>query len=538
MPGSEGKRELGGLARSIDALFSTPQPSPEPSEPDGMDVPPADALEVDFAPFDGEVQSEAPAEPEVLAEADAFTEPGAVSEPEVLVERDTLQGAGIFEDVEIVEELEAATESEAVAESGSIGDAEPPTGSRPIVAEPLPFPGELEANEPELEWSEPWPEWSEPELEWSEPEPASDVVSSLDDLQGAPELFSSQEAETSAAAGAGTSEPSAFMEEPTTEEPTAEEFAEAVEALLSGSSGAAEEVERMAEALRERLTLDPLADAVERLLEAAGDPPDETILEAARSIMNPAVASRIVQRMARERDEERLAEYNRMCKHLGLLMANAFRGALTESTDEHARRVYHDALIGMGQESRPVIEGMIEDDNRFLVLSAVAILGEIGGPRAVELVTSALADTDPRVRREALLSLGKLGDEEAGQLVLGSFEDPDHNVRVAAAIAAGELALERGLRPVLAMLAEEDEPDVLISLLGALGQIGDPGAVQAIEKHAVGRLFSKPRTDVRVAAYRALHDIGTPHARQLLDEALSDKDRGVQIVVRDLLKED
>jgi len=254
--------------------------------------------------------------------------------------------------------------------------------------------------------------------------------------------------------------------------------------------------------------------------------------------MNPAVASRLVQRMGRERDEERLAWYTRLCEQLGVIMANAFRGALTDSTDEHARRVFYDTLIAMGDTSRPVIEEMVEDENRFLALNAVAILGEIGGPRAVELVTSALANTDPRVRREALLSLGTLGDEEAGQLVLASLEDPDSNIRLAAAIASGQLRLERALRPMLGMLAEEDDPEHCISLLQALGRIGDPGAVQAIEKHAVGGIFSKPRTDVRVAAYRALHAIGTPHARQLLEQARTDKDRGVQIVVRDLLKDD
>ncbi len=333
-------------------------------------------------------------------------------------------------------------------------------------------------------------------------------------------------------------EPPAASSLPGAEGPDGDELADAVEAFIAGRAGAATEIETLAAALRERLALDPLADAVERLVDAAGDSRDDAMVDMARSIMNPAVASRLVQRMGRERDEERLAGYERLCKQLGVLMANAFRGALTDSTDEHARRVFYDTLIAMGDTSRPVIEEMVEDENRFLVLNAVAILGEIGGPRAVELVTSTLANTDPRVRREALLALGKLGDEEAGQLVLASLDDPDPNIRLAAAIASGQLCLERALRPILGMLGEQDDPEDLISLLQALGKIGDPGAVQAIEKHAVGGIFSKPRTEVRVEAYRALHAIGTPHARQLLEQARTDKDRGVQIVVRDLLKDD
>ena len=57
----------------------------------------------------------------------------------------------------------------------------------------------------------------------------------------------------------------------------------------------------------------------------------------------------------------------------------------------------------------------------------------------------------------------------------------------------------------------------------------------AIEKHAVRELFAKPRTNVRIAAYQALNHIGTPHARRLLNQAVSDKDPEVKRVVKELL---
>jgi HEAT repeat protein len=76
---------------------------------------------------------------------------------------------------------------------------------------------------------------------------------------------------------------------------------------------------------------------------------------------------------------------------------------------------------------------------------------------------------------------------------------------------------------------------VIEELLRALGQIGDPGAVPAIEKRAVGGMFKKPPTDVRVAAYRALALIGTPHAKQLIEDAGNDKDPEVRTVARSLV---
>jgi HEAT repeat protein len=112
------------------------------------------------------------------------------------------------------------------------------------------------------------------------------------------------------------------------------------------------------------------------------------------------------------------------------------------------------------------------------------------------------------------------------------MEDPDPDVRLAAATAAGALEVDRALRPLLAMLEAEANPDRLQSLIRALGALGDPGAVPAIEKHAVRTLFSKPPTEVRVEAYRALHRIGSPHARDLVQQALSDKDVGLRAAVR------
>ena len=216
-------------------------------------------------------------------------------------------------------------------------------------------------------------------------------------------------------------------------------------------------------------------------------------------------------------------------------MAVAIRDDLAESTDRLARRIHFDALIQMGDASRDVIEGMAIDENRFLVRNAIAILGEIGGERAVELVTSALANPDARVRREALLSLAKLGDENVGQLVVGFLDDTDSDVRMAAAVAAGELKVDRALRRLISLLDGSKDPDQCLPLIRSLGQLGDPGAVVSIEKHAVPSLFSKPRADVRINAYRALNAIGTPRARKLLNQAISDKDVEVRAAVKDLL---
>ena len=248
-----------------------------------------------------------------------------------------------------------------------------------------------------------------------------------------------------------------------------------------------------------------------------------------------AEAERLVSELATVRDEERHRELIDACVRSGLPAARAAAKALASTDDRFARRVYVETLIAIGRPCMPVLEGMMEDPRWFVVRSGVAVLGEVGGDEAVGVLTGALARSEPKVRRDALLALAKVGGPDAGQLAYGMLDDPDQTVRVAAAAAAGSLGVARALRPLIAMLAEEDDPDLTVAALHALGLLRDPAAVQAIERHAVGSFLRRPAPDVRIAAYRALRHIGTPRARRLLNQAVDDRDPSVKAEVRRLL---
>lgn len=268
--------------------------------------------------------------------------------------------------------------------------------------------------------------------------------------------------------------------------------------------------------------------------DAPGTPADSSG-EGAPSHQPSDPAARVVAELAVERDEERREELFEACERLGLDAARALASALAATEDRFARSVYLDALIHMGVAGLPVVEEMMDDPRWFVVRNGVAVLGEVGGERAVELLTGALARPEPKVRRDALLALAKRGGSDAGQLAYGMLDDPAAMVRAAAATAVGELGVERAVRPLVQMLGHDDDPDVILSALHSLGRLKDPGAVQAIERHAVGSFLRRPPPDVRIAAYRALLHIGTPRARRLLNQAVDDHDRSVRAEVRRLL---
>lgn len=310
----------------------------------------------------------------------------------------------------------------------------------------------------------------------------------------------------------------------------------AVDAYLEGDQGRADEIDELGRQHMASQDVEAVARSIERLVLAAGEPSEKSTFAVAESLMYPLALDRVVRHMGLERDEGRRKDFYTICRCIGEPITPAIRNELGETnTDRLARRIYCEALTEMGPAGRDMIQEMVESENQFLVRNAVSILGDLGGEGAVAMATSALGNPDRRVRREALKALAKLGDESTGELVVGFLEDPDENVRLAAAVACGELKVARALRPLVTMLEATTDPDKDILLIRALGHLGDPGAVLSLEKHAVRTMFSRPRTDVRIAAYRALHQIGTPKTRQMLLEVAKDKDEDVKDAVKKML---
>jgi HEAT repeat protein len=308
--------------------------------------------------------------------------------------------------------------------------------------------------------------------------------------------------------------------------------------LESGGArrGAArKELDRQVPRLRETRDIASLATLVERLVEGGRE--DAEALEFARELSTPAVASQLVARLGAARQERERARLVDIASGLGLGMAQALADAIGEARDRFQRRAYMDAMKALGPVGVDVVAPMVEDPRWYVVRNGVALLGELGGEEAVYQVTGALANTDPRVRREAVLALARLGGVDAAQLLVGMLADPDPDVRAMSCRALGALKVEKALKPLLRLLEADDDQDVQVECLQALGQIGDPGAVPPIERRAVGGLLSRPAREIRVAAYRALAAIGTPHARELVKKASRDSDHGVRAVARTLLEE-
>lgn len=291
-----------------------------------------------------------------------------------------------------------------------------------------------------------------------------------------------------------------------------------------------------AAALTEAGRPEPVVEAVLRL---AVVPPEEPghagALALARTMMVPAVAERLAARLSAVRDEGRRRVLTLATGRLGAPMAEALGDALTRAESRAARHAYTDALAAVGREGVDVLEAMTRDERWFVVRNAVLVLGASGGDWAVVHLTRCLAHPDPRVRRETVMALSRIGGTDAKELVPGLLDDPDPRVREAAALSSGALRVEAAVRPLVDVLRRGDEPEVEVAVLRALGRIGDPGAVEEMERKAAGSFLSRPPPEVRIAAYRGLAAMGTPRAKRVLRRGLDDRNGQVRAAVEEVL---
>ncbi len=134
--------------------------------------------------------------------------------------------------------------------------------------------------------------------------------------------------------------------------------------------------------------------------------------------------------------------------------------------------------IGDARAVEPLIAAR-RDKDRDVRQAAVEALGEIGGTRAVEALIAALRDKVWLVRRAAVEALGELGGARAVGPLTAALRDKDAGVRRAAAEALARIGDARAVEPLIAALADKD-PRARLDAAEALGRIGDARAVEPL----------------------------------------------------------
>lgn len=139
----------------------------------------------------------------------------------------------------------------------------------------------------------------------------------------------------------------------------------------------------------------------------------------------------------------------------------------------------------------------------FLALSCLPIFVHASDPgrKARQTLETAMADTNPDHRKEAVIALSLIGPgSDAFKLLTDALVDKDVEVRVAACASLAETKDSRAIEPLLKALNDET-PEISFGAAKALFVLGDPTGKSVIldvlgkEKKTSSGLITKEKRD-------------------------------------------
>lgn len=186
--------------------------------------------------------------------------------------------------------------------------------------------------------------------------------------------------------------------------------------------------------------------------------------------------------------------------------------------DRAVREATMQALTAIGEAAVPALGRCLEDATLTVQESAASILATIGDGRVVDALIGALTNTDWIVRMHAAKGLGRIAETRAVPPMMPLLQDKVKAVRVEAASALARIG--QAAVPPLVESLQSKEWLVKLHAIEALGKMQSLDTVEPL----LFVLFNDPDTAVRTDAVRALGDIGDPRAVDFLLTALNDLD--------------
>lgn len=296
--------------------------------------------------------------------------------------------------------------------------------------------------------------------------------------------------------------------------------------------------ERAAREGKAMLVADLLGGLARREAEAEEPTVKRVFGYALRRLSKPQLLRHVAMLLPRKRGP--IAEYEAVLVRAGEDGADALVDQLTQATTAEDRRTYYNLLARM-RAAVPALIHMLEDPRWFVARNAAELLGEMEARESEQPLARLLRHDDERVRRAASQALVRIGTGGALHAVQQAVQDADPGLRQAAAAALGQRKDAPTAATLLRALDKEEDEEVQLAIVTALGRVGSAEAVSRLAAVAEpgGRFFRKKSTQLRVAAVVGLGEARTPAALAALTALTDDREREVrEAAVRALTKRD
>jgi HEAT repeat protein len=212
--------------------------------------------------------------------------------------------------------------------------------------------------------------------------------------------------------------------------------------------------------------------------------------------------------------------------------AEAVIDQVTQAQTSQDRAALFEALTQLSA-TVPALIHMLGDARWFVARNAADLLGELKAHGAEHALVTLLGHDDERVRRAATNALMHIGTESARQAVRAAVRDDAPQVRMQAAFAIAANRDPKTATTLITAIDTEQDSDVQLAMLLALGRVGTAEAVERLIRAAEPErgFFKKKPTAFRVAAVQALAEVKSGVAQAALKALASDRDKEVRDTV-------
>ena len=251
---------------------------------------------------------------------------------------------------------------------------------------------------------------------------------------------------------------------------------------------------------------------------------------AIRRMSKPTLLRAVAMLLPRKR--ERAEDYLTVLVRTGEDGADALIDQLTQAQTSEDRRIFLMYLLRL-KAGVPALVHMLGDARWFVARNAADLLGEMRATEAENALVGLLRHHDDRVRRSATNALMRLGSTSAMGAIYEAIRDPAPQVRMQAAAAVAAKRDPATASTLIRAVDEEEDGDVQLAMLAALGKVATTDAVERLIRAAEPErgLFKRKTTAFRVAAVQALGEAKTSAALSALRSLANDKDKDVRDTV-------
>lgn len=303
--------------------------------------------------------------------------------------------------------------------------------------------------------------------------------------------------------------------------------AETLERLLSDLIDVAEYSARIA---KPGIVADILHGVVSREARLREGDARRTYARAVEQLSKPALLRAVAPLIIRKPQGKQY--YYEVLERAGEEGANAVIEQIVQARSIDERKAYLDLFVELTWRVA-ALRRMLGDSRWFVVRNAIDLLGEMHAIDAEADLIALLRHPDDRVRRSATNALLRFGTAGAMKAIFDAVSESASKGRLSAVGGAARKE-SRATVGLVQAIEEEQDADVQLAMIAALGRIATSEAVDKLAKIAApdAKLARKRRpAAIRIAAVQALGQARTGRAIAALRALADDRDDQVREAV-------